>query len=154
MAETVEDRLKALEIVLPDPAAPAGSYVPFVRTGNHLYISGQLPKEANGDLRRGQLGAGVSVEDGQEAAGLCAVHILAVARMALGELGRVRRCVKLLGFVNSAPGFTEQPKVVNGASELMVAALGEAGRHARSAVGVAALPFGVPVEVEAVLEVD
>ena len=153
MSEAIHGRLKDLGIVLPQPSAPAANYVPFVLSGNMLYISGQLPSK-DGVMMKGLLGRDVTVEQGQEAAKLCAVNILAQANAALGgDLGRIVRCVKLGGFVASAVDFFDQPKVVNGASDLMVAALGDAGRHARAAVGVAALPFGVSVEVDAVFEV-
>jgi enamine deaminase RidA (YjgF/YER057c/UK114 family) len=149
----VPARLAALGLTLPEAPAPAANYVPFVLSGSHLWVSGQISRDANG-LIRGRLGEGMSVEDGARAAQCCALALLAQAGAALGgDFGRIRRVVKLTGFVNSTPDFTDQPKVINGASDLMVAALGEAGRHARSAVGVAALPLGVAVEIEAVFEI-
>jgi len=152
-ARKINDRLKELGVTLPQPAAPAANYVPFVLFGSSLYVSGQLPA-GDGEMMKGCLGKDLTVEQGQEAARLCAVNILAQVNAALGgDLGRVVRCVKLGGFVASAPDFFDQPKVVNGASDFLVAVLGEAGRHARAAVGVAALPRGVPVEVDAVFEV-
>jgi enamine deaminase RidA (YjgF/YER057c/UK114 family) len=153
MSQKIHARLKEIGIVLPTPAAPAANYVPFVLSGAHLYISGQLPAK-DGVMIKGCLGKDVTIEQGQEAAKLCAVNILAQVNAALGgDLSRVKRCVKLGGFVASAPDFFDQPKVVNGASDFIVAALGDAGKHSRAAVGVAALPFGVAVEVDAVFEV-
>ena len=152
MTGPIEKRLADLGIVLPSPAAPAANYVPFVVSGLHLYISGQLPFDASGALIKGRCGEDLSVEDGQKAARLCAINLLAQAKAATGDLGRIARLVKLTGFVNSTPDFTDQPKVVNGASDLMVEALGDKGKHARSAVGVAALPLGVAVEIEAIFE--
>ncbi len=152
MSETVDSRLAALGITLPSPAAPAANYVPFVQSGKVLFVSGQVPVGPNGLEFQGKLGAGFSVEDGQAAARLCAINLLAQVKVAVGDLEKVR-CVKLTGFVNSAPDFGDQPKVVNGASDLMVDVLGEKGRHSRSAVGVAALPFGVAVEVEGIFEI-
>jgi enamine deaminase RidA (YjgF/YER057c/UK114 family) len=149
----IQTRLKELGIVLPTPAAPVANYVPFVISGRMLYISGQISSK-DGVLIKGCLGKDLSIEQGQEAAKLCAINILAQASAALGgNLERVARCVKLGGFVASAPDFFDHPKVVNGASDLMVAVLGDAGKHARAAVGVAALPLGVAVEVEAVFEI-
>lgn len=149
---SIEDRLAELNITLPEAAAPAANYVPFVISGNHLYISGQIPMGANGLEYIGKLGDDTNVADGQAAAQLCAVNILAQAKSALGDLEKIKRLVKLVGFVNSTPDFTDQPKIINGASDFMVAALGDKGPHARSAVGVAALPFGVAVEIEAIIE--
>lgn len=154
MAGRIEARLRDLGLELPQAAAPVAAYVPVVRTGNLLFTSGQITLW-NGELRHvGKLGAGLTVEQGQEAARLCALNILAQAKAALdGDLDRVVRVVKLVGFVNSTPDFTDQPKVVNGASELMLAVFGDAGRHARSAVSAGSLPLGVAVEVEAIFEV-
>lgn len=153
MSQAIHDRLKALGVTLPQPAAPAANYVPFVQSGNMLYISGQIPSK-DGQLVKGCLGKDATIEQGQEAAKICAISILAQANMALGgNLGRIVRCVRLGGFVASAADFFDHPKVVNGASDFIVAVLGDAGRHARAAVGVAALPFGVMVEVDAVFEV-
>lgn len=153
MSSPIESRLQALGIVLPTPAAPAANYVPFVLSRGMLYVSGQIPVGPSGIEFVGTVGADLGLEDGRSAARLCAINILAQAKAALGELDRIERVVKLVGFVNSAPGFGDQPKVVNGASDLFVEILGPKGRHARSAVGVAALPFGVAVEVEAILEI-
>jgi enamine deaminase RidA (YjgF/YER057c/UK114 family) len=153
MAGQTEAALAALNVTLPAASAPAGSYVPVVRTGNLLFVSGQIPMGANGLEYVGRLGENISLVDGQAAAKLCAVNILAQVKTAIGDLDGISRIVKVTGFVNSAPSFGDQPKVVNGASDFLVAALGERGRHARAAVGVASLPFGVAVEVEAVVEV-
>lgn len=154
MSGRIEARLAELGIVLPQASVPVANYVPAARTGDQLFISGQVPM-LDGKLHYiGKLGAGFELDDAVAAARLCALNIVAQAKAALdGDLDRVRRVVKLVGFVNSAPDFGDQPKVVNGASDVMVDIFGDAGRHARSAVGVAGLPFGVSVEVEAVLEV-
>ena len=155
MPGRIEAQLKNLKIELPNAASPLANYVPAVRTGNLLVVSGQVC-QWNGERRYvGKLGAEISLEDGKAAARLCALNLLAQAKRALeGDLDRVRRVVRLGGFVNAVPGFTEQPQVVNGASDLMVEVFGEAGRHARAAVGVGSLPGGVAVEVEAVFEVS
>ena len=149
----IEARLASLGITLPQPAAPAANYVPFVESRGMLYISGQIPVGPNGVDYVGKLGEEFGVEEGRAAARLCAINILAQARAALGDLDRVARIVKLTGFVNGTPAFTDQPKVVNGASDFMVETFDEKGRHARSAVGVGGLPFGVAVEVEAIIEI-
>jgi len=155
MPGRVAARLKELNLALPDAPAPVANYVPAVRAGNVLYISGQIPLEGGKPQFIGKLGRELSVEQGQQAARLFALNVLAQARTALGgDLDRVVRCVRLGGFVNCLPEFTDQPQVVNGASYLFVAVLGDAGRHARAAVGVASLPRGVAVEVEAVFEVS
>lgn len=152
-ANMVEARLTEMGLSLPDAPAPAANYVPFVLAGGLLHVSGQIAADADGPIR-GRLGQDMDVEAGAAAARACALSLLAQCRSACdGDLGRLGRVVKLTGFVASAPGFTDQPAVVNGASDLMVAALGERGRHARSAVGVAALPFGVAVEIEGVFEI-
>lgn len=153
MTGQIADRLHALGIVLPTPAAPAANYVPYVLSRGMLYVSGQIPVGPGGIEFVGVVGSDLGIEDGRSAARLCAINILAQAKAALGDLDRIARLVKLTGFVNSAPGFGDQPKVVNGASDFLVEVLGEPGRHARSAVGVAGLPFGVAVEVEAILEI-
>ena len=155
MAGTVEKKLADLGIVLPKAAAPVANYVPFVRTGNFMVVSGQLCLDADGQLvAKGQLGGKVSVEDGQKAARACAVNILAQLKAGLGDLDKIARVVRLGGFINSAVGFADGPKVMNGASDLMVAAFGDKGRHARTTIGVAALPLDAAVEVEAPLEVS
>jgi enamine deaminase RidA (YjgF/YER057c/UK114 family) len=154
MTDTIQSRLAAENIVLPTPAAPAANYVPFVIENGLLTISGQLPLENGALAVKGKLGGGVSLEEGQRAARLCAINILAQAQAALIDLGRIRRTVRLGGFVASTPDFTDQHKVVNGASDLIALILGDAGRHARAAVGVAALPLDAAVEVEALFAID
>jgi enamine deaminase RidA (YjgF/YER057c/UK114 family) len=150
----VDAKLAALGLTLPDAPAPAANYVPFVFTGNQVFISGQISRDAKGGLITGKLGSELDVAQGAAAAQSCALAILAQVRAAVGgDWSRVVRAVKLVGFVNSTPEFTDQPKVINGASDLLVAALGEAGRHARSAVSAAALPLGVAVEIEAIFEI-
>src|SRR6478735_139259 len=153
MSDQIAARLKEMGISLPDAAAPAANYVSYVISGNLLYISGQLPAE-NGKITTGHLGKDVDLATGQRAAELCAVNILAQAKAALGgDLGRIKRVVKLNGFVASTPDFVEQHLVINGASNLIGAVLGEAGKHARAAVGMAALPMNAAVEIDAVMEV-
>jgi len=155
MSGSVEKKLASLGINLPTPAAPIANYVPFVRSGNMLVVSGQLCFGTDGSLlAKGQLGNGVSLDDGQRAARACAINLLAQLKSALGDLDKVVRVVRLGGFINSAPGFTDGPKVMNGASDLMVEVFGEKGRHARSTVGVAALPANAAVEVEGQFEVS
>ncbi len=154
MAGTVEKKLTDLGIALPAPAAPVANYVPFVRTGKLLIISGQLCFDPEGKLvAKGRLGDGVTIEDGAKAAQACAVNLLAQLKAALGDLDKIARVVRLGGFINSAPGFVDGPKVMNGASDLMVTAFGDKGRHARTTVGVAALPLDAAVEVEGMFEV-
>jgi enamine deaminase RidA (YjgF/YER057c/UK114 family) len=154
MAGKVEGRLAELKIALPQAAAPVANYVPAVRSGDLLFIAGQIC-QWNGERRFiGKLGGEISLEQGVEAARLCALNILAQAKGALGgDLDRILRCVRLGAFINCTPDFTQQPQVANGASNLMVELLGDAGRHARAAVGVNALPGGVAVEVDAVFEI-
>ena len=155
MSGSVDKKLASLGISLPTPATPIANYVPFVRSGNMLVVSGQLCFGADGNLvARGQLGGEVSMDDGQKAARACAVNLLAQLRAALGDLDKVTRVIRLGGFINSTPGFTDGPKVMNGASDLMVEVFGEKGRHARSTVGVAALPANAAVEVEGQFEVS
>ena len=155
MAGTVEQKLAAKGIVLHEPPSPVANYVGFVRTGNLLFVSGQVCLGADGKLiAKGKLGAGVSVEQGNAAARGCAVNLLAQVKAALGDLDKVARVVRLGGFVNSAPDFLDGPKVLNGASDLMVAAFGDKGRHARTTVGVSSLPADAAVEVEGVFEVS
>ena len=154
MAGKIDARLKELGIVLPESIPPAANYVPWVRTGNLLFIAGQVPVRDGKDIHTGKLGANITMEQGQECARLCAINIISHVRNALdGDLDRVVRCVRLTGFVNSTPDFGQQPLVINGASDVMVAVFGDAGRHARAAVGNAALPRNVPVEVDAIIEV-
>jgi enamine deaminase RidA (YjgF/YER057c/UK114 family) len=152
MTDRIARKLEELGLVLPEAAAPVAAYVPLVEAGGLLHLSGQLPFK-DGRLVTGRLGEGVSLEEGQEAARLCGLMIVAQLEKHLGgELARVGRIVKLGVFVNSTPDFTDQPKVANGASELMVALFGDAGRHARSAVGVPVLPLGAAVEIDAIIE--
>ena len=154
MTGRADARLRELGVELPQPATPVANYAPFVRCGNLLFIAGQLPRW--GDERRfiGKLGLQLGVEDGRKAARLCALNVVAQLRAALdGDLDLVRRCIRVGGFVNSAPEFEDHPKVMDGASDLFVQVFGDAGRHARTAVGVSALPFNVAVEVEAVFEI-
>ena len=154
MAGAVESKLNALGITLKEPAKPIANYVPYVRTGNLLTVSGQLCFGGDGKLvATGQLGAGVSIEDGQKAARACAINMLAQVKVAVGDLDKVLRVVRLGGFINSDPAFLDGPKVMNGASDLMVEVLGDKGRHARSTVGVASLPLDAAVEVEGLFEV-
>jgi enamine deaminase RidA (YjgF/YER057c/UK114 family) len=150
----VEDRLAALGISLPQPVAPIANYVPSARSGNLLYISGQVSIDESGGIK-GTVGVDVDLEKAQAAARLCAINLIAQMSAALGgDLTRVKRVVKLGGFVQAGPDFLDIPKVLNGCSDLMVEAFGEAGRHARSAVGVYKLPLGYAVEVDAVVEVE
>jgi len=154
MAGNIEKKLSELGIVLAPPAAPVANYVPFVRTGNLLMVSGQICLDDGKLVAKGQLGAGISVADGQKAARACAINLLAQVKAAVGDLDKVARVVRLGGFVNSAPGFLDGPKVMNGASDVMVAVFGEKGKHARTTVGVAALPLDAAIEVEALFEVS
>jgi len=149
----IEDRLNEIGLVLPQPVAPVANYVPFVRSGNLVHISGQISLDASGGIR-GTVGLDVDLETAQAAARLCGINLLAQMKAACdGDLDRVVRVVKLGGFVQAGPDFIDIPKVVNGCSDLMVEVLGDAGRHARSAVGVYRLPLGFAVEVDAVVEI-
>lgn len=149
----IQERMQQLGLTLPAAAKPVANYVPWVKAGNLVFISGQIAMQGGQAQHVGQLGAGIEVAQGAAAARICALNVLAQLNEACGgDLDKVAQVVKLVGFVNAAPHFTDIPKVVNGASDLMVEIFGEAGRHARSAVGVAALPLGVCVEVEAVVE--
>lgn len=150
---SAEARLEELRIVLPRPPQPAGLYAPCVRTGPLLFVSGQIPAVDGKVLRHGKLGATVSVDEGAELARVCALNALAIVKAELGSLDRVVRVARVAGYVASAEGFVEHPRVVNGASQLLLDVFGEAGRHARVAVGVSELPAGVPVEVEFLFEV-
>ena len=154
MPGTVEQKLTEQGITLPEPRAAVANYVGFVRSGNLLFVSGQVCADAEGKLiAKGKLGAGVTLEQGYAAAKGCGVNLLAQIKAALGDLDKVVRVVRIGGFVNSAPDFLDGPKVLNGASDLMVAAFGDKGRHARTTVGVASLPADAAVEVEGVFEV-
>ncbi|MDP5308321.1 RidA family protein [Paracoccus spongiarum] len=149
---SIEATLTAKGITLPDAPAPAANYVPFVRSGNLVFVSGQISADENG-LIRGRLGEGMSVDEGVAAARRCGLSLIAQLKAAVGDLDRVARVVKLTGFVNSTGDFIDQPKVINGCSDLMVEVFGEAGRHARAAVSAPSLPLGVAVEIEAVFEI-
>ena len=150
---SIEARLAELGVTLPDAPAPAANYVPFVKTGNLLFVSGQISANADGFIT-GKLGYDMTAEDGAVAAKACAVSLLAQLKAGCGgDIERLVRVVKLVGFVNSTPDFSDQPKVINGCSDFMVEALGEKGRHSRSAVSAASLPFGVAVEIEAIFEI-
>ena len=153
MTKAIETTLAEMGISLPDAPAPAANYVPYVRVGDTLYVSGQIPIGPEGMIT-GKLGADMAVEDGAAAARACAISLLAQVKAACGgDLDRLVQVVKLTGFVNSTPDFGDQPKVINGASDFLAEALGEAGRHARSAVSAAALPFGVAVEIEGIFQI-
>ena len=152
---TIEDRLAEMGVAIPEPKPALGSYVPAVLTGNLVFVSGNLPIQADGSmLHSGKLGAGVSIEEGYAAARQCAINCLSAAKGIIGDLNIVWQVVKLRVLVNSDPDFTDQPSVANGASDLLVELFGESGKHARAAVGVASLPLGASVEVELVLEVS
>ena len=153
MTDRIDRKLEELGLTLPQAAAPVAAYVPTVLANGMLHISGQLPFK-DGALVKGRVGDGVSLEDAQEAAKLCGLMLVAQMKAALGTLGRVERIVKLGVFVNSTGDFTDQAKVANGASELMVALFGDIGKHARSAVGVAVLPLGAAVEIDAIVQVS
>ena len=154
MSDPIHARLAELGLSLPAAPAPAANYVPYVRSGGTLYVSGQISNGPDG-LILGKLGDDMSIEEGADAARSCALSLLAQVNAALdGDLGRLRRVVKLTGFVNSTFDFTDQPKVINGASDTFVEILGDAGRHARSAVSAASLPLGVAVEIEGIFEVE
>lgn len=154
-ADRISDRIARLAIELPDPSIPGASYVPYVRTGNLLFLTGQLP-QWNGERRFvGKLGRELDLAQGQQAARLCTLNLVAQLRVALGgDLDRVRRVVRIAGYVNSAPDFHSQSQVINGASDVLLEIFGDLGRHARMAIGVTALPYDVAVEVEGVFEVD
>ena len=148
---TPEEKLASLGLTLPTVPKPVANYLPYRWAGNLLYLSGQGPRRADGSIALGKLGRDVTVEDGYQHARLTALGLLAAAKLAIGELSRIEAVIKLLGMVNAAPDFGDQPKVINGCSDLLVEVLGEAGRHARSAVGMGSLPGGMSVEIEAIL---
>ena len=151
----IETRLQQLSISLPDAPAPMANYVPAVRSGNLLFLSGQGPRIAGNEFKRGKVGRDVTLDEAYQDARLVGIQLLAAARRALdGDLSRVRRVVKLLGFVNAAPEFDAHPQVINGCSDLLVEVFGDAGRHARSAVGAGGLPHNITVEIEAIFEVE
>ena len=152
---SIDARLKELGIELPQPAKPVANYVPWVKTGNLVFTAGQVPLKDGKIEYQGKIGRDFTVEEGQAAARQCAINILAQVKDACGgNLDKVKRCVKVVGFVNGVPDFADHPKVINGASDLLVTVLGERGKHARSAVGSGSLPVNVAVEVEAVFEVE
>jgi enamine deaminase RidA (YjgF/YER057c/UK114 family) len=152
---TIDDRLAELGIEVPTPAAPVANYVGWVRTGNLVFTAGQVPLKDREFMYQGIVGDSVSVEDATEAAKLCAINIIAQVKQACdGDLDRVKRIVKLVGFVNGVPGFGDQPKIINGASDMMVDVFGDKGKHARSAVGAGSLPINLSVEIEAVVEIE
>jgi len=152
---SAEARIKEIGLALPPPPKPGGNYVPGVRVGNVLYLSGHGPGRVDGvPSARGKVGRDLSIEDGYKVAREVGINLLGTAKALLGSLDKVKRVVKVLGMVNSAEGFGDQPKVINGFSDLMVEVFGEHGRHARSAVGMAELPSGIPVEIEMILEVE
>ncbi len=154
MAGTIESRLRELGIALPEAAAPAANYVPYVVVGNLVFVSGQLPMAEGKVAFTGRLGAELGLEEGRQAARLCGLNLIAQARAACGgDLERVKRVVRLAAFVSSTPEFTDHPKVVNGASDLMVEVFGDKGRHSRAAVGVAALPLNAAVEIDGIFEI-
>ncbi len=155
MAGTIDARLRELDVTLPETSAPAANYIPFVITGSLVFISGQVTALHGEILHQGKLGVDISVDEGYQAARLCALNLLSQLKAACdGNLDRVKRVVKLSGFVNCAPDFTQQPQVINGASDLMVDVFGDAGRHARFAVGAPSLPLGVATEVDGVFEIS
>jgi enamine deaminase RidA (YjgF/YER057c/UK114 family) len=149
--QTPEQRIAALGLTLPNAPAPLANYVPCRLAGNLLFLSGQGPRRADGSFEVGRLGKDATVDDGYRAARITGLQLLAVAKSAINELSRIEAVVKLLGMVNAEPDFTDHPKVINGCSDLLVEALGDAGRHARSAVGMGSLPNGIMVEIEAIL---
>lgn len=153
MPQTPQQRLKALGLTLPAAPQPLANYVPALLSGDLLFVSGQISRAADGGVLAGTLGAGLGVAQGQEAARACALAILAQAQAALGSLERIEAIVRITGYVAAAPGFTEHPQVVNGASDLLVAVLGDKGRHTRAAIGVASLPAGAAVEIDAIIKV-
>lgn len=153
MAGEIEARLKALGLELPAAPAAVANYVPAIQSGQLLFISGQIAKAADGTVVTGRVGQDLSVEEGAAAARLCAINILAQAKAALGSLDRIAQVVRLTGFVNSGDGFSDHPKVINGASDLMVDVLGDKGRHTRAAVGASGLPANTAVEVDAILAI-
>ena len=150
-----EENLKKLNIELPNAPSPVGAYVAYKKINNLVFISGQISYKSNGELVKGKLGLDLNIEQGQDAARACAVNILSQIKVACnGDLEKIKNCVKITGFVNSIDSFVDQPKVINGASELLTQILGENGKHARAAVSVSSLPLGAAVEVEAIFEIN
>ena len=154
MAGEIEARLKALDVVLPEAKAPIGSYVPYLHRDGQLFVSGQLPLKAGKIVAEGKLGAELDLSQGQEAARLCAINILAQAKAALRDLDRIVQLLRLNGFVNAGSGFADHPNVLNAASELMVQILGNKGLHTRIAVGCSSLPLNAAVEIDAIFAID
>jgi enamine deaminase RidA (YjgF/YER057c/UK114 family) len=151
---SIENKLNELKIVLPDAPTPVGAYVAFKLVGNLLYISGQLPVDNNAKMIKGKIGDNLSLEDGQKAAKLCAINILAQAKKAVdGDLNKIKKCIKITGYVNSTDVFYDQPKVINPASELISSVFGENGKHTRAAVSTNSLPLGAAVEIDAIFEI-
>lgn len=153
-AQIPEQKLQSLGIVLPAPTNPVANYVKFVRTGNLIFLSGHGPANADGKYTTGKLGKELSIEEGYNAAKLTGINLLSTLKAAVGDLSKVKRIVKVLGMVNNTEQFTDQPKVINGFSDLMVAIFGDKGKHARSAVGMASLPMNMAVEIEMIVEVE
>jgi len=154
MADAIETRLKALGVTLPTPPAPQANYVPVTQSGRIAFVSGQVPWTPDGVKFVGKLGREYSIDEGRAAARICAINILANLKVALGDLSRISRVLKVVGFVNAVPDFTDVHLVVNGGSDFLTEVLGDKGRHARSAIGMGTLPLGVAVEIEAIVEVD
>ena len=154
MTISFETQVTALGLVLPAPPKPVATYIPVVQTGNLLFLSGMIPLQGGMLIMAGKLSKDISVEQGYEAAKICVLNALAVIRQHLGTLDRVKQVVKLVGYVASAEGFVQQPAVINGASDLLVKIFGDAGRHARVAVGAAALPLNAPVEIELIVQIS
>jgi len=152
---TVENKLKELNIELPKAPDPVGAYVAFKKINNLLFISGQLPIASDGKMIKGKIGKNLTLEDGQTASKLCVINILAQAKKAMdGDLNKIKNCIKITGFVNSTDDFTDQPKVINPASETLSAVFGNKGKHARAAISTNSLPLGAAVEIDAIFEVD
>ena len=149
-----EEKIAHLNIDISKPARPVANYVPAVRTGNLVFVSGQGPVKPEGGMVTGKVGSEISLEEGYEAARLCGIRLLAALKAEVGDLNRVTRIVKLLGMVNAAPDFTDQPKVINGCSDLLVEVFGDKGKHARSAVGMGSLPDQISVEIEMIAEIE
>ena len=151
----IAENLKKLNIELPDAPSPVGAYVAYKIINKFLYISGQLPIKTNGEIVKGKIGKNLTLEDGQEASKLCVINILAQAKKATGgDLNKIKNCIKITGFVNSTDNFTDQPKVINPASETLSAVFGDKGKHTRAAVSTNSLPLGAAVEIDAIFEVD
>ena len=151
----ISEKLKELNIEIPDAPNPVGAYVAYKQIGNLLYISGQLPVSSDGKILKGKIGKDLTLEDGQKASRLCVINILAQTKKAMnGDLNKIKNCVKITGFVNSIDSFIDQPKVINAASEMMTQILGESGKHSRAAVSVNSLPLGAAVEIEAIFEIN